>query len=99
LLEKFNYKNLAAAFQCGSRFKGYLTLSQEKILEANPDKLFVIDSDNLNPNDFKKLPFWNKLKAVQNNQVYTFHHDGLITPVSIDNIDETCKKLREIAAK
>ncbi len=76
-----------------------MTLSQEKILEANPDKLFIIESDNLNPNDFKKLPYWNKLKAVQNNQVYTFHHDGLITATSIDNIEETCKKLREIAAK
>ena len=99
LLEKFKYKNLAADFQSGSRFKGFLTLSQEKILEANPDQLFIIESDNLNPNDFKKLPYWNKLKAVQNNQVYTFHHDGLITPISIDNIEETCKKLRQIAAK
>ncbi|MBW4666142.1 MAG: ABC transporter substrate-binding protein [Cyanomargarita calcarea GSE-NOS-MK-12-04C] len=99
LLEKFNYKNLVADFQSGSRFKGYLTLSQEKILEANPEKLFIIESDNLNPDDFKKLPFWNKLKAIQNNQVYTFHHDGLITPISVDNLEETCTKLREIAGK
>lgn len=99
LLEKFKYKNLAADLQGKGRFKGYITLSQEKILEANPEKLFVIESANLNPNDFKKLPYWSKLKAVQNSQVYIFHHDGLITPISIDSVEDVTKKLREVGAK
>jgi iron complex transport system substrate-binding protein len=99
LLEIFKYKNLAGELPSNARLKGYLTISQEKILEANPDKLFVIESANLNPNDFKKLPFWNKLKAVKNNQVYIFHHDGLITPTSIDTIEEVTKQLKEVAIK
>ncbi|MBW4599978.1 MAG: ABC transporter substrate-binding protein [Calothrix sp. FI2-JRJ7] len=99
LLEKFKYKNLAADLQGKGRFKGYITLSQEKILEANPEKLFVIESANLNPNDFKKLPYWSKLKAVQNNQVYIFHHDGLITPTSIDTITDVSKQLRDVGTK
>jgi iron complex transport system substrate-binding protein len=99
LLEKFKYKNLAANLQGKSRIKGYITLSQEKILEANPEKLFIIESANLNPNDFKQLPYWSKLKAVQNNQVYVFHHDGLITPTSIDTVEDVTKQLRELAAK
>ncbi|OKH43057.1 ferrichrome ABC transporter substrate-binding protein [Calothrix sp. HK-06] len=96
LLEKFKYKNLTASLQGKGRFKGYITLSQEKILEANPEKLFVIESANLNPNDFKKLPYWSQLKAVQNNQVYIFHHDGLITPISIDSVEDVTKRLRDI---
>jgi iron complex transport system substrate-binding protein len=96
LLEKFKYKNLVTDLQGKGRFKGYITLSQEKILEANPEKLFIIESANLNPNDFKKLPYWSKLKAVQNNQVYVFHHDGLITPISIDSVEDVTKKLRAV---
>lgn len=99
LLTKFNYRNLSADLPGGGRFPGYLTLSQEKILEANPDKIFLIESGNLNPDEFKKLPYWNQLKAVQNNQIYTFHHDGLISPTSIDTVEQVTKQLREVAEK
>ncbi len=97
LLNKFNYKNITADFQSNRPFAGYLTLSQEKILTANPDFIFLIESDNLNPNLLKKLPFWEKLKATQNSGVYIFHHDGLITPTSIDTVAQVCTKLRQIA--
>lgn len=99
LLTKFNFKNMAADLPGGGRFPGYLTLSQEKILAANPDKIFLIESGNLNPEDFKKLPYWKQLKAVQNNQVYIFHHDGLISPTSISTVEEVTQKLREVALK
>lgn len=99
LLTKFNYQNLAADLEGAGRFPGYLTLSQEKILAANPDKIFLIESGNLNPEDFKKLPYWNQLKAVQNNQIYTFHHDGLISPTSIDTVEQVTKELREVVEK
>lgn len=97
LLDKFNYKNMTADFQSNRPFSGYLTLSQEKILTANPDMIFLVESDNLKPDILKKLPFWNKLKATQNNQVYIFHHDGLLTPTSLDTVAEVCSKLRQIA--
>ena len=97
LLNKFNYQNVTADFQSNRPSSGYLTLSQEKILIANPDLIFLIESDNLNPELLKKLPFWKNLKATQNNRVYIFHHDGLITPTSLDTITEVCRKLRQLA--
>mgnify|MGYP001793592531 FL=1 len=99
LLTKFKYKNMTADLQSNTRFQGYLTLSQEKILTANPDKIFLIESDNMNPEELKKLPFWGKLKATQNNQVYVFHHDGLISPTSVDTVEEVTNQLREVATK
>lgn len=97
LLDKFNYQNITANFQSNRPFSGYLTLSQEKILTANPDMIFLIESNNLKPDVLKKLPFWSKLKATQNNRVYIFHHDGLIAPTSIDTVIEVCSKLRRLA--
>ncbi|MDJ0772053.1 MAG: ABC transporter substrate-binding protein [Mastigocoleus sp. MO_167.B18] len=97
LLNKFNYQNLTADFQSNRPFSGYLNLSQEKILTANPDLIFLVESDNLNPNVLKKLPFWKNLKATQKDQVYIFHHDGLITPTSLETITEVCRKLRQLA--
>ncbi|MBF2062870.1 MAG: ABC transporter substrate-binding protein [Calothrix sp. C42_A2020_038] len=99
LLQKFNYNNIAADFESTGRFKGYLTLSQEKILASNPDKIFITETSRTKPEEFKKLPFWNKLRAVQNNHVYTFHHDGLVSPTSIDTVEQVTKQLREIATK
>lgn len=97
LLTKFKYKNIAADLQSNSRFQGYLTLSPEKILAANPDKIFLIESDNIQPDELKKLPFWSKLKATQNNQVYIFHHDGLISPTSVSTVKEVSNQLRQVA--
>lgn len=97
LLEKFNYKNLTADFQSNTRFQGYLTLSQEQILATNPDQIFIMESDTVNPDDFKKLPFWNQLNASKNSQIYIFHHDGLISPTSINTVKEVTNKLRQAA--
>ncbi|MEB3216849.1 MAG: ABC transporter substrate-binding protein [Nostocales cyanobacterium 94392] len=97
LLTKFKYKNMTADFQSNGRFQGYLTLSQEKILTANPDKIFLIESDDINPDELKKETFWSQLKATQNNQVYIFHHDGLISPTSIDTVEEVTNQLRQAA--
>lgn len=99
LLNKFNYKNITGDLQSNTRFQGYLTLSQEKILTANPDKIFLIESDDINPDELKKETFWNQLKATQNNQVYIFHHDGLISPTSIDTVEEVTTQLRNVAKK
>ena len=99
LLNKFNYKNVTADLESTGRFKGYLTLSQEKILANNPDKIFIMESDTVNPEAFKQLPFWNKLQAAKNNQVYVFHHDGLVSPTSINTVEQVTKQLREVASQ
>ena len=99
LLQKFNYQNVTAELESSGRFQGYLTLSQEKILANNPDKIFIMESTTVNPEVFRQLPFWNKLRASQNNQVYVFHHDGLVSPTSIDTVEAVTRKLREVASK
>ncbi|BAZ41472.1 periplasmic binding protein [Calothrix sp. NIES-4101] len=101
MLEQFNINNIAAELQGKSPIPGYLTLSAEKILEANPDKIIVVNSPQAGSGDevingFKKQAFWHKLKAVQTNQVYVFEYNGLVNPGSIDSIEKAAKKLQEI---
>lgn len=96
LLEKFGAKNLVADLQGKSPVGGYVTLSPEKILEANPEVLLVVDMGQGIVEEFKSEPFWSKLKATQNNRVYVFDYFGLVNPGSIDKIEAACKQLREV---
>lgn len=96
LLSKFGAKNVVADLQSQSPTGGYVTLSAEKILQANPDVLLVVNTDQTNAEQFKSEPFWNKLKATQNKQVYVFDYYGLVNPGSLDKIEEACTRLREV---
>ncbi|GBE90876.1 ABC transporter substrate-binding protein [Nostoc cycadae] len=100
LLEKFQLKNVAADLQGKSPFGGYVTLSAEKVLEVNPDTIIVINPPQATSNkeileSFSKEPFWQKLKATQNNRVYIFDYYGLINPGSINAIEKTCQQLKK----
>lgn len=96
LLSKFGAKNIVADLQSQSPTGGYVTLSAEKILQANPDVLLVVNTEQTNAEQFKSEPFWNKLKATQNKQVYVFDYYGLVNPGSLDKIEEACTRLREV---
>lgn len=96
LLSKFGAKNVVADLQSQSPTGGYVTLSAEKILQANPDVLLVVNTDQTNAEQFKSEPFWNKLKATKNQQVYVFDYYGLVNPGSLDKIEEACTRLREV---
>jgi iron complex transport system substrate-binding protein len=101
MLTQFKVKNIAAELQGKSPIPGYLTLSAEKILEANPDAIIVVNSPQAGSGDevingLKKQTFWQKLTAVQNNKVYVFEYNGLVNPGSIDSIEKATKKLQEI---
>ncbi|AFY78554.1 MAG: ABC transporter substrate-binding protein [Hydrococcus sp. C42_A2020_068] len=97
LLEKFNAKNLAAEFQGKSAFSGYITLSPEKILQANPEVLLIVESFGQKLlEEFKAQPFWSQLKATQRDRVYVFDYYGLVNPGSIDKIEEACAKLKQV---
>ncbi|OUL23418.1 iron ABC transporter substrate-binding protein [Nostoc sp. RF31YmG] len=96
LLTKFQAKNLVAELQGKSPINGYVTLSAEKVLEANPDVLIVVN--NADPQlleSLKKESFWQQLKATKNNHVYTFDYYGLVNPGSIDTIKKTCQQLAQ----
>ncbi|MBE9213601.1 ABC transporter substrate-binding protein [Plectonema cf. radiosum LEGE 06105] len=97
LLSKFNANNLTANLQGESIGQGYVTLSEEKIVQQNPEILLVVDPANAGViTQLKSKNFWNKLKATQKEQVYVFDYYGLVNPGSIDKIEETCKQLKKI---
>jgi iron complex transport system substrate-binding protein len=104
LLNRFSVKNITADLQGKSPIKGYITLSAEKVLEANPEVLIVVNPPQSNAKtsileEFKKEPFWNQLQAIKNNRVYVFDYYGLVNAGSIDSIEKACKKLNEVFAK
>ncbi|BCL37328.1 ABC transporter substrate-binding protein [Nostoc sp. MS1] len=100
LLEKFQVKNLAAELQGKSPISGYVTLSAEKVLEANPEAIILINSPQSSSktavlDDFKKQGFWQKLAAAKNNRVYVFDYYGLVNPGSIEAIKKACEQLKQ----
>jgi iron complex transport system substrate-binding protein len=96
LLTQFNLNNVVANLQGDSPFQGYINLSAEKILEANPDILIVVDTGTEVIEQLKTKPFWQELKATKNNHVYVFDYYGLVNPGTINSIEIACQKLKEI---
>ncbi|MEA5568616.1 ABC transporter substrate-binding protein [Anabaena sp. UHCC 0399] len=99
LLEKFQAKNLATTLQGKSPIAGYVTLSAEKVIEANPEVILVVSPPGISPTSvldaFKKEAFWQKLQATKNNRVYVFNYYGLVNPGSIDAIEQACGQLKK----
>ncbi|WP_414564136.1 MULTISPECIES: ABC transporter substrate-binding protein [unclassified Anabaena] len=100
LLTKFQAKNLAAELQGQSPVGGYVTLSAEKVLEANPEVIIVVNppqggSEQDVLDSFKKEPFWQQLQATKNNRVYLFDYYGLVNPGSINAIEKACQQLMQ----
>lgn len=100
LLTKFQAKNLVAELQGTSPIGGYVTLSAEKVLEANPEVIIVVQppqggSETELLESFKKEAFWQQLQATKNNRVYAFDYYGLVNAGSIDAIEKACQKLKQ----
>jgi iron complex transport system substrate-binding protein len=98
MLDRFNIKNLTAELQGNNSMQGYVSLSPEKILAANPDVLIVVETGDKILEQFQSKPFWNQLKAVQNQRVYVFDYYGLVNPGSIDAIEKAASQLKQIAS-
>ena len=96
LLKKFNLINLTADLKGSGRMKGYLNLSPEWLIKEQPDNLILIKFGNEQYNQYSSLPFWNDLKAVQNNKIDYFDYYGLINVGSLNSINNTCKKLESL---
>ena len=97
LLERFNTKNVTASIQGESNlFRGYVTLSPETILKKNPEIILVVNGEPDILNRFKSDPFWQELKATQSDRIYSFDYFGLVNPGSIEQINETCTKLKQV---
>jgi iron complex transport system substrate-binding protein len=100
LLAKFQTKNIAADLQGKSPIGGYVTLSAEKVLEANPELIILVNPPQGNSeagllDSLKKEAFWQKLQATKNNRVYVFDYYGLVNPGSIDAIEKACQQLKQ----
>jgi iron complex transport system substrate-binding protein len=97
LLSQFGVQNLTADLQSQGQFQGYVTLAEEKILEADPEILLLVNPQSPDPlADFQARPFWQQLQAVKREQVYVFDYYGLVNPGSLDKIEAACLKLQEI---
>jgi iron complex transport system substrate-binding protein len=96
MLVQFNGKNIAAQLQGEGPMSGYITLSAEKILQADPEIIILIENNDKILNQFKSQPFWSGLKAVKNNRVYVFDYYGLVNPGSIDAIAKASNQLGQV---
>jgi iron complex transport system substrate-binding protein len=97
LLERFGADNLTATLQSQGQFRGYVTLSAERILEANPEVLLVVNPEAADPLEFfQSRPFWDQLQAVQTKRVYGFDYYGLVNPGSLEKIRAACEQLARI---
>ncbi|MEL6604801.1 MAG: ABC transporter substrate-binding protein [Cyanobacteria bacterium J06614_10] len=93
-LSQFNVQNLAADLQGESEFDGYVTLSAEKVIEADPDSIMVVDTGEDLLSQLKAEPFWNQLKATKEEAVLSFDYFGLVNPGSLASIEATCDQLK-----
>jgi iron complex transport system substrate-binding protein len=96
LLSQFKIQNLAAELQGQSPIRGYITLSPEKVLEADPTVIMLVEMGEDGLQAFTSDSRWNQLTAVQTGKVYEFDYYGLINPGSVQAIEKACNQLREI---
>lgn len=97
LLANFKIGNLADDLQADSSMRGYVSLSPEKILQANPQTLIVIDTgDRQTVEQLKTQDFWKQLSAVKNDRVFVFDYYGLVNPGSIGAIEQATTKLQQV---
>ncbi len=97
LLARFGADNLTAQLQSQGQFRGYVTLSAESILAADPDVILVVNPEAEDPvANFRSRPFWNQLQAVKNEQVYAFDYYGIVNPGTLDKIAIACAQLWDI---
>ena len=95
-LTQFNIQNLTADLQGESPLDGYVTLSEEKVLTANPEALLIVDTGANLLEQLKGDAFWGQLKATQSDAVYTLDYFGLINPGSLASIEATCDRLSRL---
>jgi len=93
LLNRFNLQNLTAEMQSQGPIEGYVTLSAEKVLTADPERLLLVDTGEGIVDQMKTEPFWGDLKAVQADQVQVFDYYGLVNPGSLSSINQACEQL------
>ena len=96
LISSFKFNNLASEITNKTEFKGYVNLSPEWLIKAQPENILVIKTPGSDMSQYESINIWNKLEAVKNNKVYTFDYYGLINAGGIKAINKACQKLSSI---
>jgi len=96
LLRRFNINNLSSDLESKSSFRGYANISSEWLVSKNPKNIIVISTPGSDISQYRKLPYWNKLNAVKNDNIYEFEYYGFINPGSAEAINNACIKLKAI---
>ena len=96
-LTRLKIENVVADLQGNAPISGYITLSPEKLIQIDPDRLIVIKFGGQSPlPELQANGFWSELKAVKNEDVHVFDYYGLINPGSIAAIAEASEQLQEL---
>lgn len=99
-LKQFSANNLAADLQGSSPISGYVTLSPEKIVQADPEIILIIDPAQAEiAEQLKQEPFWQDLQATKSDRVYVFDYYGLVNPGSLAKIEAAAQQLNTIFAE
>ena len=96
LLRRFNINNLSSDLESKSSFRGYANISSEWLVSENPKNIIVISTPGSDISQYRQLPYWNKLNAVKNDNIYEFEYYGFINPGSTEAINNACIKLKAI---
>ena len=96
LISSFKFNNLASEITNKTEFKGYVNLSPEWLIKAQPENILVIKTPGSDMSQYESINIWNKLEAVKNNKIYTFDYYGLINAGGIKAINKACQKLSSI---
>ena len=94
LLDHFGLVNLTKWLPGSSEFTGYITMSNERLLATNPDKVLVVNPSGDSAKAVQSLiPFFPRLKT---SDFVVMEYYGLINPGSLSSIRSACTVLSNL---
>lgn len=96
-IEPFTH-NIAADLDEQRSAAGYVTLTPEAILAADPDTILIVETPGSTAPiaEFESLPFWQDLRAVKTDRVFLVDYYGLVKPATLADIDTMIEQLADI---
>ena len=94
LLDHFGLANSTKWLPGSSEFTGYITMSNERLLATNPDKVLVVNPSGDSAKAVQSLiPFFPRLKT---SDFVVMEYYGLINPGSLSSIRSACTVLSNL---
>ena len=93
-LDHFGFENSTKRLPGSSEFTGYITMSNERLLAMNPDKVLVVNPSGDSAKAVQSLiPFFPRLKT---SDFVVMEYYGLINPGSLSSIQSACIALSNL---